>query len=130
MAVSVTGREGRHEGRARVKRRAGRAATAALAVAVAARLGAAPAGAAPAQAPAPASPAPAAQATAAAPLTLQAAIDRALAANPRIAAARLQRPVDLAGVDVARERPNPDVEYDTERETPRQALTATLPIEL
>ena len=68
--------------------------------------------------------------TAAAPLTLAEAMDRALAANPTIAAARLQRPIDVAGVAVAGERPNPDVNYEATKETPRQAIGATLPIEL
>jgi outer membrane protein, heavy metal efflux system len=53
-----------------------------------------------------------------------------MAANPTIAAARLQKPIDLAGVAVAGERPNPDVTYEAEKETPRQAIGATLPIEL
>ena len=64
------------------------------------------------------------------PLTLSEALARALAANPAIAAARLQRPVALAGIAVAGERPNPDVQYEASKETPRQAITATLPIEL
>jgi cobalt-zinc-cadmium efflux system outer membrane protein len=63
-------------------------------------------------------------------LTLSEAIDRAVAANPTIAAARLQRPIDVAGIDVAGERPNPDVVYEAEKETPRQAIGGTLPIEL
>jgi len=63
-------------------------------------------------------------------LTLTQAIERALVANPTIAAARLQRPVDVAGISVARERPNPEVAYEASRETPRQAIGATLPIEL
>src|SRR5690349_12960461 len=64
------------------------------------------------------------------PLTLAGAIDRALAANPSIAAARLQRPIDIAGVGVAGERPNPEVAYEASKETPRQAISATFPIEL
>jgi outer membrane protein, heavy metal efflux system len=63
-------------------------------------------------------------------LTLGEAITRALAANPTIAAARLQRPIDVAGVAVARERPNPEVLYEASKETPRQAIGATLPLEL
>ncbi|HXT70983.1 MAG TPA: TolC family protein [Vicinamibacterales bacterium] len=63
-------------------------------------------------------------------LTLAAALERALASNPAIAAARLQRPIDIAGVAVAGERPNPELAYELTRETPRQAITATLPIEL
>jgi outer membrane protein, heavy metal efflux system len=74
-----------------------------------------------------------AQTPAAAPaasLTLGDAITRALAANPTIAAARLQRPIDVAGVAVARERLNPEVLYEASKETPRQAIGATLPLEL
>ncbi|MEP6916608.1 MAG: TolC family protein [Acidobacteriota bacterium] len=63
-------------------------------------------------------------------LTLAEAIERAVAVNPTIAAARLQRPVDLAAVGVARERPNPEVLYESSKETPRQAIGATLPLEL
>ena len=50
-------------------------------------------------------------------LTLDAAFARALEANPTIAASRLRRPVDLAGIDVARERPNPEAHVEFERET-------------
>jgi outer membrane protein, heavy metal efflux system len=64
------------------------------------------------------------------PLTLSDAVARALAANPTIAAARLQRPIDVAGVSVAGERPNPDLQYEASRETPHQAISAALPIEL
>jgi cobalt-zinc-cadmium efflux system outer membrane protein len=63
-------------------------------------------------------------------LSLSAAIERALTANPSIVAARLQRPIDQAGVGVAGERPNPELAYELSKETPRQSLTATLPIEL
>jgi outer membrane protein, heavy metal efflux system len=63
-------------------------------------------------------------------LTLDAAIARALAANRGLAAARLSTPVAVAGVDVARERLNPEVTYEAERETPRQAIGASFPIEL
>ena len=63
-------------------------------------------------------------------LTLSEAIARALTANPTVAAARLQRPIDVAGVAVASERPNPDLLYEAARDTPRQAVGVTLPIEL
>jgi cobalt-zinc-cadmium efflux system outer membrane protein len=65
-----------------------------------------------------------------APLTLDDALAAALASNKTIVAARLQRAVDLAGVDVARERLNPEFGYEASRETPRQALGLTFPIEL
>lgn len=63
------------------------------------------------------------------PLTLDAAIARALSANPAAAAARLRQAVAAAGVDVARERPNPDVRLEVERETPHEAFSFALPIE-
>jgi cobalt-zinc-cadmium efflux system outer membrane protein len=63
-------------------------------------------------------------------LTLAAATARAVAANPTIAAARLRRPIDAAGVALAGERLNPEIAYEAARETPRQAIGATLPIEL
>src|SRR5438132_2925297 len=64
------------------------------------------------------------------PLTLEAAFARAFAANPMIAAARLRRAINLAGIDVARERPNPDLHAEVERETPLQDVGIALPIEL
>lgn len=64
------------------------------------------------------------------PLTLEAAIARALEANPAISAARAARTVADAGVGVAGERLNPEASYEAERETPRQAIGLTLPIEL
>jgi len=70
------------------------------------------------------------QAPAGGALTLAAAEARALANNPTIIAARLQRPVDEAGVRVAGERPNPDLSFDATRQTPRDALTLTVPFEL
>ena len=63
-------------------------------------------------------------------LTLDDALAMALANNKTIAAARLQQPVDAAGVDVARERPNPDLTYEASRDTPRQAIGISVPIEL
>jgi cobalt-zinc-cadmium efflux system outer membrane protein len=63
-------------------------------------------------------------------LTLAAALDMAARANPTIAAARLRHPVDVAGVHVAGEWLNPELTYDLERETPRQAITGVFPIEL
>ncbi len=65
-----------------------------------------------------------------APLTLDDAVAAALANNKTIAAARLQRVVDLAGVDVARERPNPEFGYEAARDVPKQAIGVTFPIEL
>ena len=66
----------------------------------------------------------------AATLTLQAATERALAANPTIAAARLRGAVDLAGLAVAAERPNPEASVEIEKETPKQSFGVALPLEL
>jgi len=63
-------------------------------------------------------------------LTLQAATDRALAANPRIAAARLGRAVNEAGLAVAAERLNPEVSVEFEKETPKQSFGVAFPLEL
>jgi cobalt-zinc-cadmium efflux system outer membrane protein len=71
-----------------------------------------------------------AQSTPGEPLTLEAAIERALAANPTIAAGRLRRAVDLAGVAVAAERPNPDVAVEIAKETPKQSVAVSVPFEL
>ena len=50
-----------------------------------------------------------------APLTLEGAIARAAASNRAFLAAQLQRAVDLAGVDVARQRLNPELSYSTRK---------------
>ena len=71
-----------------------------------------------------------AQTPAGAGLKLEDAVTMALASNKTIVAAKLRRPVGLAGVDVARERLNPDVSYEASRETPKQAVGVTFPIEL
>ncbi len=63
-------------------------------------------------------------------LTLQAALDRALAANPTIAAARLRNPIDVAGLAVARERLNPEAAIELQKETPKQSYGVSLPLEL
>ena len=76
------------------------------------------------------SPSPAPAETAAAALTLDQAFALAAANDRAITAARLRRAVDQAGIDVARERPNPDLRYEQAKETPHQSLTATQPIEL
>ena len=63
------------------------------------------------------------------PLTLAAATERALAANPTIAAARLQGAVAQNALGVARERLNPEVRAEFEREAPTNNYTVTVPIE-
>ena len=63
-------------------------------------------------------------------LTLQAALDRALTANPAIAAARLRNPIDVAGLAVARERLNPEASIEFQKETPKQSYGFSVPLEL
>lgn len=75
-------------------------------------------------------PAPPTAEPAEAPLTLDDAFALASANNRQITAARLRRAIDQAGIDVARERPNPELRYEQSKETPHQSLTATQPIEL
>jgi outer membrane protein, heavy metal efflux system len=63
-------------------------------------------------------------------LTLQAAMDRAMAANPTIAAARMRRAINVAGVAVAGERLNPEGTFEIEKETPKQSFAFAMPLEL
>jgi cobalt-zinc-cadmium efflux system outer membrane protein len=63
-------------------------------------------------------------------LTMQAAIERAMAANPTIAAARLRGPINLANLALARERLNPEGSVEFERETPKEAYGVAVPFEL
>jgi outer membrane protein, heavy metal efflux system len=63
-------------------------------------------------------------------LTLQGAMERAFAANPTIAAARLRGAINQAGLAVARERLNPEATVEIEKETPKQAFAFALPLEL
>ncbi|HEY0783167.1 MAG TPA: TolC family protein, partial [Thermoanaerobaculia bacterium] len=67
--------------------------------------------------------------TAPPPLTLAEATALAIAANPALAATRLGRGIAEANVDVAAERPNPDLILDRTRETPNEAVTLSLPVE-
>jgi cobalt-zinc-cadmium efflux system outer membrane protein len=67
--------------------------------------------------------------TADAPLTLSAAIDRAMTASPAIVAARSRRAIGAAGVAVAGERLNPEARVEIDRDTPRQAYTLAVPWE-
>jgi outer membrane protein, heavy metal efflux system len=71
-----------------------------------------------------------AQTTASNSLSLQAAMERAFAANPTIAAARLSRTINVAGLAVAGEYLNPDVFVEIEKETPKQAFGFVVPLEL
>jgi outer membrane protein, heavy metal efflux system len=63
-------------------------------------------------------------------LTMQAAIERAMAANPTIAAARLRGPINLANLALARERLNPEGSFELEKETPKEAYGVAVPLEL
>jgi cobalt-zinc-cadmium efflux system outer membrane protein len=63
-------------------------------------------------------------------LSLAAAVDRAMAANPMIAAARLATAINQAGLAIAGERPNPEVTAEFERETPKQGFGVAVPFEL
>lgn len=62
-------------------------------------------------------------------LSLSQAIDLALAANRSLAAARLGLPIARANVDVAGERPNPDLTVEKLRETPHESITLAQPVE-
>lgn len=88
-----------------------------------------PSPAALAQAPCP-SPSPAPSPAPGPQITLDQAFALAVANNRAITAACLRRAVDLAGIDVAKERPNPELRYEQSKETPHQSLTAAQPIEL
>ena len=72
----------------------------------------------------------AAQQPASTELTVRAAVERALSANPAIAAARLARAVNAAGLEVARERLNPEFSVELEREAPKHAFGLAVPLEL
>ena len=64
------------------------------------------------------------------PLTLQAALARAIASNPRVVAARQRRVVNVASRDVAAERPNPEFRAEFAKETPKEGYTFAVPLEL
>ena len=53
-----------------------------------------------------------------------------MAANPTVAAARLRRAINLAGVAVARERLNPEGSVEIEKEAPKQSFGVAVPLEL
>ncbi len=63
-------------------------------------------------------------------LTLNDAMSRAVEANRTILAARTARAVDVAGIQAAGQRANPDVSFEYLRETPHWAFTGTLPLDL
>lgn len=63
-------------------------------------------------------------------LSLADAVDRAMAANPAIVAARLTTAINQAGLALAGERPNPEVTAEFEKETPKQGFGVAVPLEL
>lgn len=64
-----------------------------------------------------------------APLTLDEAIAAALAANPALAAARLGRTEAAVREEIARQRPNPELQLSEQRDAPRDAAALAFPIE-
>ena len=58
------------------------------------------------------------------------ALQRAFAANPAIVAAQARRAIGAAGVAVAGERLNPEGRIEIDRDTPHEAYTLAVPIEL
>ena len=74
-------------------------------------------------------PAPAAPHLPTGALTYRAAVQRAMAANPSIVAARLRRSINIASRDVAAERLNPEFRVEFAKETPKEAYTIAVPWE-
>jgi len=64
------------------------------------------------------------------PWTLTAALERAMTANPAVVAAQARRAIGTAGVAVAGERLNPEGRVELDRDTPHQAYTVAVPLEL
>jgi len=64
------------------------------------------------------------------PLTLAAALERAMTANPAIVAAGGRRAIGIAGVAQAGERLNPEGRVEIDRDTPRQTYTLAVPLEV
>jgi cobalt-zinc-cadmium efflux system outer membrane protein len=63
-------------------------------------------------------------------LSLNEAVARAMEVNRTVVAARTARAIDVAGVQAAGQRPNPEVNVEAERETPHWAFGVTLPVEV
>ncbi len=63
-------------------------------------------------------------------LTLQSALELADKQNLDLAAARRRRAVALAGIQIAKQRPNPSVNFSALRDTPHESLFFTQPLEL
>ena len=63
-------------------------------------------------------------------LTLGDALTRAFEGNPTVLAARSARAIDLAAIQAAGQRPNPEVGVEAERETPHWSFGGSVPIEV
>jgi outer membrane protein, heavy metal efflux system len=63
-------------------------------------------------------------------LNLREALDRAARQNLDLAAARLRRAVAEAGVQIARQRPNPTLSFGATRDAPHESLLLDQPLEL
>jgi cobalt-zinc-cadmium efflux system outer membrane protein len=63
-------------------------------------------------------------------LTLQSALDLAEKQNLDLAAVRRRRAVALAGIQIARQRPNPSLSFGALRDSPHESLTLDQPLEL
>ena len=74
--------------------------------------------------------APAASQTQTQALSLQEALDRATGQNLDLVAARLRQAVSQAGVQIARQRPNPTVSFAAARDLPHESLLVDQPLEL
>lgn len=62
-------------------------------------------------------------------MTLDEAIALAMRSNREVIAARLKSGIAQAGIQTAREIPNPDLTFEETKETPRDALTLAQPFE-
>ena len=63
-------------------------------------------------------------------LTYASAVQRAMTANTRLAAARLRRAVNVASRDVSAERLNPEFRIEMSKEMPKEGYTIAVPLEL
>jgi outer membrane protein, heavy metal efflux system len=63
-------------------------------------------------------------------LTLQSAFTIAEEHNRTLVAARLGRAVDVAGIGVAGQRPNPEASFEAARDTPHEVASLAFPLEL
>jgi len=65
-----------------------------------------------------------------APLTYERALNLATSRNLGLEAARRQRAIREAAIRTARQAPNPSVSFEASKDTPHQAFTFDLPVEL